>query len=235
MKNKKGHAEKVESFFNSLSMEWERNYEADGIMAERAGRFTGALTERLPSGSLVLDFGCGSGDLTNCLLEAGFQMHGYDLSEMMIKRARERYESSGIIFTCSGADFTQKLPYDDGTFDAVTASSVFEYIEDPVSYFKEIFRLLKPGGFFILTVPDNRHTERIKEKKKVKFYNKKIISYFIKFLPDIITKRLNTDFYRISKTRPEIETWVEMLRLCGFTVESVPQCYAPLVLLVATC
>ncbi|QWR77457.1 class I SAM-dependent methyltransferase [Candidatus Magnetomonas plexicatena] len=231
MENKTKHIEKVKSFFNNYSNSWEKNYDADGIMSERTVRFSKALTEKLPEGALVLDFGCGSGDLTVSLKEAGFNIQGYDLSELMIKRAQERYGSRGIVFTSADKSHPQTLPYDNKTFDAVTASSVFEYIDEPVVYFKEIFRALKPGGYFVLTVPDNRHLERRIENVKIKFYNQDIIIKLIKYLPDNIKKRLNVDFFRISKTRLKVEKWVEMLKTCGFTVDSIPKCETPLVLL----
>ncbi|MBF0519148.1 MAG: methyltransferase domain-containing protein [Nitrospirae bacterium] len=233
MENNTKHTEKVKSFFNKYSGSWEKNYEADGIMIERGLRFSRALSERLPLGSLVLDFGCGSGDLTNSLKEAGFNVQGYDISELMIKRAQERYSSSGIIFTGADKNRPQTLPFNDKTFDAVTASSVFEYIGEPAVYFKEIFRALKPGGYFALTVPDDRHLERRIENVKIKFYNHNIIIKLIESLPENIKRRLNVDFYLISKTRIKVEKWVAMLKTCGFTVESTPECDNPLIMLTA--
>jgi SAM-dependent methyltransferase len=54
----------------------------------------------------------------------------------------------------SYADF-QSLHYADGTFDLVIASDVFEHIRDDHKAFREIYRVLKPGGSLILTVPYN--------------------------------------------------------------------------------
>jgi len=50
------------------------------------------------------------------------------------------------------ADF-QKLHYADGTFDAVIASDVFEHVRKDEEGYREIHRVLKPGGSFVLTVP----------------------------------------------------------------------------------
>lgn len=50
------------------------------------------------------------------------------------------------------ADF-QKLHYDDDTFDFVVASDVFEHIRRDAEAMREVQRVLKPGGYLVLTVP----------------------------------------------------------------------------------
>jgi SAM-dependent methyltransferase len=50
------------------------------------------------------------------------------------------------------ADF-QKLHYDQDTFDFVVASDVFEHIRRDADAMREVERVLKPGGYLILTVP----------------------------------------------------------------------------------
>lgn len=57
------------------------------------------------------------------------------------------------------ADF-QHLHYADETFDIVIASDVFEHVRDDEAGYREIYRTLKPGGTFILTVP-YAHTQPV--------------------------------------------------------------------------
>jgi SAM-dependent methyltransferase len=60
------------------------------------------------------------------------------------------------------ADF-QKLPHEDATFDLVIASDVFEHVRDDRAGYHEIFRTLRPGGTFLLTVPyDHDRKETIR-------------------------------------------------------------------------
>lgn len=47
----------------------------------------------------------------------------------------------------------QKLSFEDGSFDLCTSTEVFEHVPDDMAGFKEILRVLRPGGQFIFTVP----------------------------------------------------------------------------------
>jgi len=48
---------------------------------------------------------------------------------------------------------TQGLTYGDCSFDVCTCTEVFEHVPDDLKGFREIYRVLKPGGLFLFTVP----------------------------------------------------------------------------------
>jgi len=51
----------------------------------------------------------------------------------------------------------RKLPFDDATFDLVFSRCVLEHVEDPVSVFEELRRVLRPNGHLIFRVPSRFH------------------------------------------------------------------------------
>ncbi len=55
---------------------------------------------------------------------------------------------------CYSVDLNQGLPFEDGRFDCVVLQEVIEHLQNPVLVMKEIHRVLKPGGVFILSTPN---------------------------------------------------------------------------------
>jgi SAM-dependent methyltransferase len=49
-----------------------------------------------------------------------------------------------------------RLPFADGTFDLVTANMVVEHLDDPEAQFREVARVLRPGGAFLFHTPNDR-------------------------------------------------------------------------------
>lgn len=94
----------------------------------------------------ILDLGCGTGISTRQLAEkADAYIVGGDIDEMMLEKAQE-FPSKNIAYVVAAAD---KLPFDSGEFDAVTAFSAFHWFRDEKSI-QEIQRVLKQGGIFFV-------------------------------------------------------------------------------------
>jgi ubiquinone/menaquinone biosynthesis C-methylase UbiE len=96
-------------------------------------------------GKRALDFGCGAGRSTRFLERLGFETVGVDISEDMLKKARER-DSWGDYRLIGEGDFSQ---FRDGTFDLVLSAFTFDNVptmEKKVRNFREIRRLLKSEG-----------------------------------------------------------------------------------------
>src|SRR5919202_5671654 len=101
------------------------------------------VTDRRPR---ILDVGCGTG--ANLLLLSKYgDAEGVDVSEDALAFCRER----GLDKVRLGAG--EDLPYDDGTFDLVTAFDVIEHMDDDLAGLKEMRRVLRPGGRVLLFVP----------------------------------------------------------------------------------
>jgi SAM-dependent methyltransferase len=101
------------------------------------------------SGKDVLEVGCGRGGGTAFVFErfAPRSMTGLDLARRAIARCRARYARPGLQFVAGNAE---SLPFADGTFDAVLSIESTHCYPDPPSFFREVYRVLRPGGFLLL-------------------------------------------------------------------------------------
>lgn len=112
---------------------------------ERAADATG-----LQPGDSALDVCCGTGDLAFELagrVGPEGRVIGSDFSERMLDLAREKSEGTGVRFEWADA---LDLPYDDGSFDAVTVGFGVRNLADLEAGIAEMSRVLKPGGRLVI-------------------------------------------------------------------------------------
>ena len=95
----------------------------------------------LPKGSQVLDACTGTGDVALELARAGYVPTGVDASGSMLAIARRK----GPTLSWHRAD-CRTLPFEDGTFDAVTISFGIRNIAERVDALGEFRRVVRPGG-----------------------------------------------------------------------------------------
>lgn len=122
---------------------------------------------KLPSGSRILDIGCGSGrHVAAAYALERSTVVGADANVADLKAARERLHFHDYLgehgqgyWLLTAADIT-RLPFEDGAFDLVICSEVLEHIPDHHRAMGEIVRVLKPNRPLVVSVP--RHwPERI--------------------------------------------------------------------------
>lgn len=110
------------------------------------------LIAQCPQGERVLDFGCGTGDLIVRLLEREKAkiVVGADITPGMLKRAGQVLASARALpqSRLAHADGEQ-LPFASRSFDLVVSAFVMRNVGDRASAYREIARVLKPGGSFV--------------------------------------------------------------------------------------
>lgn len=107
--------------------------------------FNKIVSLKLPQKSKVLDVGCYPLYLTEKLEQTGFDVYGISSSHEKIKHAK--------IFILNAE--SQKLPFPEHSFDLIIFSEVLEhFLYSPVFFFRQARRLLKPGGYFLITTPN---------------------------------------------------------------------------------
>jgi arsenite methyltransferase len=104
-------------------------------------------------GEVILDIGCGAGvDSLIAALMVGPSglVTGVDLVPEMLERAKENARLVGALNVEFIEGSAEELPFSDNTFDAVTSNGVFNLVADKVRALGEFYRVLKPGGRFMI-------------------------------------------------------------------------------------
>jgi ubiquinone/menaquinone biosynthesis C-methylase UbiE len=114
---------------------------------------TPAFLAMLPEvrGLRGVDIGCGEGHNTRLLAQRGAQMMALDISETFVRHAHiaERDCTLGIDYKVASA---LELPFDDSTFDFAVAFMSLMDMPQPERAIREVFRVIKPGGFFQFSI-----------------------------------------------------------------------------------
>ncbi len=100
----------------------------------------------------ILDVGCGDGNFAKSLAEAGYSLHGIDLSEGGIAKCRERYPQAKFAVASAYDDYRSVFP---GTpqFDAIISIEVIEHLYSPKQFVQRCAEAVRPGGLVIITTP----------------------------------------------------------------------------------
>ena len=112
----------------------------------------------------ILETGCGTGKNTAFLSQIGAKVHALDFSEGMIEKARAKVKAKNVRFSI--ADLTQRWTCEDAAYDLIVCNLVLEHIEDLSFSFSEAYRVLEPGGKFLV---NELHPFRQYEGKKARF------------------------------------------------------------------
>jgi ubiquinone/menaquinone biosynthesis C-methylase UbiE len=166
----------------------------DYVIAERAlnlhdrlikyGSLEACLSD--PDRKKILDVGCGGGQsaIRLKLRYPHLEVTGMDLSAEQIARARHRAQAKALPIVFEVAD-AQNLPYPAAAFDIVFSFGSAKHWPDPLSGFKECWRVLKPGGE--LLVADATSDATIRQVENF---------YTIARMPGLLKKPLSRLLYR---------------------------------------
>jgi len=173
-------------------------------------------------GKKILDVGAGNGRLTLRLAKAGALVTALDLSEEMLKKLQV-YPRPGSTEVTTRSELGSKasyklqvvvgeaedLPFEDESFDIVIATFLIVHLKDLHRFFDEAYRVLKPGGLFLLTNINQREAPIIKTKKGPI----EIESYYHR--PERVIEELETLAFKIERNNfiYEGDIWVNQVVL----------------------
>lgn len=120
--------------------------------------------------AVVLDIGCGGGKALRRLsrqAENG-KLYGIDYSETSVSMAKQENEAdvqSGKIHILHGS--VSNLPFRDDMFDLVTTVESYYFWPDLAHDFREVCRVIKPGGLFVIVAEMYNHENQSEEDKYI--------------------------------------------------------------------
>ena len=103
----------------------------------------------------VLEVGVGGG---NVLERVAGRRVGIDLSPFILDKARARLGGAAALVRGDA----MALPFGDGVFDRVYCSEVLEHVLEPEAVVRQMRRVLAPGGFAVVSVPNEALINRVK-------------------------------------------------------------------------
>ncbi|MCK4390727.1 MAG: class I SAM-dependent methyltransferase [Desulfobacterales bacterium] len=157
-----------------------------------------------PKQNRILDIGCGTGIILK-LAESFGLAYGMELSSEAIRFLRKR-----DLNLVTRSDANQSLPFKSNTFSAITCLDLLEHLDNDFDLLKEIFRVCKPRGHLVVTVPafdiqwsphdialhHKRRYTKAQMLKMIREFDWKVLkcSYYntILFLPILAIRKLKT-------------------------------------------
>ncbi len=157
---REGQYARVQELFDGQSDEWANLYKTpvtsigqlDLILRARIVRQFLSVISETPSPAsrlLLLDVGCGSGHVLSALPAGRFRVTGMDFAEGMVRTASAAHPDSS--FTVADA---QHIPLRACSVDVVTLIGVLEYIPRAEQVIKSVARVLRPGGWLVVSFPN---------------------------------------------------------------------------------
>ena len=106
----------------------------------------------------VLDAACGEGYGSAMIAEVAQQVVGINVSDEAIEHARKKYQIDNLSFRHNSIE---SLPFRNDSFDAIVSFETIEHVSKEVqmSFIKEVRRVLKNEGIFVISSPNKRMTD----------------------------------------------------------------------------
>lgn len=173
---------KVENLYDSLAKEYAETFSGEHEKKPKDREILHRFAQEIGGRRPVWDFGCGPGQTAKYLKNLGIEISGLDLSEEILAQARtihpEIHFRKGNIL---------ELEFENDSIAGIVAFyAAVHFTEEQVGVaFREVFRVLQPGGIFLFTYHIGEQTIHIDE-----FLGKKVDIDFMFFTSDFIFRCL---------------------------------------------
>ncbi len=153
-------------------------------------KFEKSLIKQFPPPVKFLDIGCATGMLLNYVKKLNLQPFGVEICKPSVDYARKNFKVK--VFDKS----LEKVKFPDNYFEFIHLSHVIEHVPEPVNFVKEIYRILKPYGYIIITTPRVDSFQAKLFGKNWRSYHRDHIFIFSK---DTLIKILSMAGFKIKK------------------------------------
>jgi ubiquinone/menaquinone biosynthesis C-methylase UbiE len=157
----------VTDYFESTAAYWKTVYADDrllpAIYRDRHNTALGWIQDLdLHPRARILEVGCGAGLMTVALARNGYTVHALDPTDAMLQMTRNgaAHQSVRDRVRLHSAD-VHALPFQADTFDVVIAIGVIPWLHSERVALQEMQRVLKPGGYLLVTADNNARLDRI--------------------------------------------------------------------------
>ncbi len=146
-------------FFSRVAAYWEQLKESifgdldiNSLIADKTG-----------TGDVLVDLGCGTGELIMALHHKARQVIGIDSSPQMLEQAAGKLRSNGHNVELRLGEL-EHLPMGDNAANIAVVNMVLHHLSVPASGIREAFRVLKPGGVFVIVDFDRHSQEWVRDR-----------------------------------------------------------------------
>ena len=173
---------KIENVYNTVAKEYADTFSGEHEKKPKDREILRRFSQQIGNRRPVWDFGCGPGQTTEYLKKLGIEISGLDLSEKILEQARtihpEIHFRKGNIL---------ELEFENDSIAGVVAFyAIVHFTEKQAgTAFREVFRVLQPGGIFLVTYHIGEKTIHVEE-----FLGQKVDIDFMFFTTDFISRCL---------------------------------------------
>jgi 2-polyprenyl-3-methyl-5-hydroxy-6-metoxy-1,4-benzoquinol methylase len=169
------HQQRIDRHFDALAQHWRDLYHQqslEGVIHQRRRSLAlGWIVDlELPTGSRVLEVGCGAGLLATNLARAGYDVDCIDTSTAMVELASAEASGEEVAgrLTVDVGD-VHALSFDSATFDLVVALGVVPFLHAPEIALAEVARVTTRGGFVLFSSDNKYRLNRVLDPRYTPF------------------------------------------------------------------
>lgn len=162
--------------FNSMYLKTDADVVEDKLITKNEIELFSSILQ-VSKDSVILDLACGQGRHSLELSRQGYtNVYGLDRSHFLIRKAKSIMVQEGLKVNFKEGD-ARKLPFPNDMFDVVmilgNSFGYFESTEDDVKILREVHRILRPGGIFLIDVADGAYLKNNYSPRSWEWIDKK--------------------------------------------------------------